>query len=374
MKFIKFSFILINLLVFISCSVLKFYSKDEFNKLKNNNNDVSKNTTYKYFLYLGDNGGNVINKYEIDMSTGSLSNRVDITNPQVQTTYIAIAPSKKYLYASVNTNNGIQYFTINSPDGSLTPINFFTPSYIPDGPILISPNGQYLYGKSQSGTFCAFNWSINSTNGVLSLPNNLVNAIYINQPKDIAIKPTGDFAYIVNYLGGGFVSWFNISTGSLMPLGTISFPNGRAIVVHPTMNFLYVSDSVTPSIQSFPINPLTGTLSSPIDTDSTGANPSFLIIDPSGKYLYCTNSSSNEITGYSIQSDGSLISLTGSPYTASSYYYIAIDPTGKYLYAPMNSGNIDGFLIQSNGSLSALGGWTHTASNASNPVIIGIQQ
>jgi YVTN family beta-propeller protein len=62
----------------------------------------------------------------------------------------------------------------------------------------------------------------------------------------------------------------------------------------------------------YTINSTTGSLT-PIGTTATGRAPTSIAIHPSGKFVYVTNSGSNEVSTYSIGSNGTLalIATTG---------------------------------------------------------------
>jgi 6-phosphogluconolactonase len=64
------------------------------------------------------------------------------------------------------------------------------------------------------------------------------------------------------------------------------------------------------------------------------APPPRLVVDPSGKYAYAANYTSNNISGYKItDGTGALTPLNGSPFAAGTNpNSITIDPTGKFVY------------------------------------------
>jgi len=68
-------------------------------------------------------------------------------------------------------------------------------------------------------------------------------------------------------------------------------------------------------------------------------------VDNSGKYLFVANEGSNNVAGYSIDSDGGLTILTNSPFgTNSQPSFIASDPGGNYLFV---GNQASGAMIQS---------------------------
>jgi 6-phosphogluconolactonase len=89
------------------------------------------------------------------------------------------------------------------------------------------------------------------------------------------------------------------------------------------------------TVSAFKVDLATGVLSpvrgSPFPA---GSGPSGVVVDPTGRLVYVTNSGSNDIWGYSVDAaTGVLTPLPGSPYPDDrSPAAIAVDPTGRFLY------------------------------------------
>jgi 6-phosphogluconolactonase len=71
--------------------------------------------------------------------------------------------------------------------------------------------------------------------------------------------------------------------------------------------------------------------------------------------LYVANKGSNTVSGFSINADGTLIAVSGSPFAAGNVpVSVDIDPSGSFVYVTNLSDNtISLFTINSGGSLSA---------------------
>ena len=98
--------------------------------------------------------------------------------------------------------------------------------------------------------------------------------------------------------------------------------------------FLYTANKIDNTISEFTVQSdgsLQGITGSPVG--GTIAGPGALLIDKSGAYLYVANQGSSTLAGYAIGSDGSITLLTTSPFgTGSQPSFIASDPNGKYLF------------------------------------------
>ena len=101
------------------------------------------------------------------------------------------------------------------------------------------------------------------------------------------------------------------------------------------------------------------TISASVGTTETAA--CWLIVTPSGRFAYVTNTGSGSISGYAIDVDGKLALLNQDGRTAltgagSSPIDLAFTPSGQFLYS-LNGGTstISAFLTLADGSLVPLG-------------------
>jgi 6-phosphogluconolactonase len=128
--------------------------------------------------------------------------------------------------------------------------------------------------------------------------------------------------------------------------------------------FLYVSNSGTNDISGFSIDTTTGALTpvpaSPFPTGGSGGIIGIsLTVIPNGKFLYAGNGGSNDISVFSVGSNGALTPVTGSPFPApgGSVDGIKVSPNGKLLGAAQpDTDSVAMFSIGSNGSLTSVPG------------------
>jgi len=85
-------------------------------------------------------------------------------------------------------------------------------------------------------------------------------------------------------------------------------------------------------------------------------NPSFLIIDPPGRYLYCVHSDGDRVSAYRIdENSGRLTLLSHQATGGKNGVHLSIDATGKFLVvANYDSGTLAVLPINGDGSLAAL--------------------
>ncbi|HLJ86533.1 MAG TPA: beta-propeller fold lactonase family protein [Candidatus Angelobacter sp.] len=267
--------------------------------------------------------------------------------------------------------------------------------------VLIHPSRQFAYiANFSDGTITVLIRNVG--NGELSvppLPPNTINTpppiIAGTNPVSMALTADGRFVYVLNQ-GSNDISAFTVDVGNdtldhianpakdpitNTPLAT--FPtaaNPIFMVVSPDSKSLYVAsvdnlaNPTVGSISGFSINS-DGTLTalqSPAVT--AGVNPTFLAIEPRAKFLYASDHASNSILAFSIQAGGALSPVSGSPFPAGTNPSgLAINTSGTFLLAAnQGSNNISGFTISGTGALSAVAGSPFTAGV--NPVFVAFDR
>jgi len=122
----------------------------------------------------------------------------------------------------------------------------------------------------------------------------------------------------------------------------------------------YTTKTTSKGIYQFRFDPATGKMSAPELAAETG-DPSWVIIDPGGKYLYAANEAgkASTISAFAIDAkNGKLTLLNQLPALGEDPCHLSFDRTGKYLFtANYSSGNVAVFPILSDGKLGE-----HTAN------------
>jgi hypothetical protein len=113
--------------------------------------------------------------------------------------------------------------------------------------------------------------------------------------------------------------------GMPTPTGGVGSNGGliasNRVIVDPVGNFLFASNSGSNNVSAFSIDPATGILApvqgSPFSTGVSTDNGLgiSLAATPDGKFLMAGNAGSNNVTVFSINDDGSLSTITNSPFS-----------------------------------------------------------
>ena len=136
-------------------------------------------------------------------------------------------------------------------------------------------------------------------------------------PRHLAFHPTGQFAYVINELGGTITAFrYDASAGRLTEIQTIpTLPadfkaeNATAeIAVHPSGRFLYGSNRGHDSIAMFAIDAKTGRLTLIGWQPTLGKEPRHFALDPAGKWMIVANQNSDSLVVFRIdQQTGRLV-------------------------------------------------------------------
>ena len=178
-----------------------------------------------------------------------------------------------------------------------------------------------------------------------------------------------------NTAGANTVTAFSVAgNGALTPVAGSPFATGgtgtglgfyasnraRTCVVG---NQLYITNEGSNSVSGFNINPTTGALTlvpgTPFATGGLGAGFGIsLDCTPNRQFLIAANSTSDNITVFSISSNGALTPVAGSPFSAGGKPDgIRVSPTGQFLSVALDDiDRVAMFSIAANGTLTPVSG------------------
>ncbi|MCW7494425.1 lactonase family protein [Leptospira soteropolitanensis] len=275
-------------------------------------------------VYVPNIGNKSISVLNLNPETGSLSLKHSDLVLSSTPYSLALDPNGKYLFASSEQNPEIHRMAIDSSD-QLTILTPAMPTSNPSGGsvgrLSFDSKGKHLYVglTSAPGNNAGIQvFSLDSSTGSLSSINVYVTGI---NNLSLGISANGQFVYGSNYTSENVFPFLrDVNTGTLSIQTSISAGVAPGYtIVDPLNRFVYVANSGTGqgTISAYSIQPTNGTLA-PVNGSpfSTGFSPIGLSIDPSGKYLYSSNTEGGNIAGFSISENGALIPLAGFPVTA----------------------------------------------------------
>jgi DNA-binding beta-propeller fold protein YncE len=181
---------------------------------------------------------------------------------------------------------------------------------------------------------------------VPSAPNDVI------LPTSVTVLPSGADVYVAAYdttANTGYVFGFSVGSGGVLtalnggvPFAAGTHPSG--IASDPSGAYVYVTDSTNGVVLGYKVS--SGSLSALSGSPfRAGGQPSAMAIDSTGKYAYVTNAGDSTVTAYSVSSG--VLSRLGSYATGSQPVAIGIDPSlNNFVYtANFLGNNVSGFQL-----------------------------
>ncbi len=178
--------------------------------------------------------------------------------------------------------------------------------------VVATPNGEFLYVANINDNNI-YEFSINATNGTLTAltPASVSNGNDTG-PDELAINSTGTLLWVTNAHNGTVGSYMiNTGTGQLTSVGTIGgFSAPFGITLNPSLNVLYVSDTVTGLIWPMTYNTSNGALTqnfTPEHSSDPNANtPAAIAVDNGGDALFIADQVLGEVSSFAIDDTGAI--------------------------------------------------------------------
>ena len=126
----------------------------------------------------------------------------------------------------------------------------------------------------------------------------------------------------------------NASTGALTLVG-LPAAAGRdpsAIAVDPTGRYAYATNRTSNNVSVYVINANSGQLAK-IEDMPTGLTPVSIVVDPSGRFVYVANSASTNVLAYTIDYGTGRLTSIGEVPVGANPSSITVDSSGQYAYA-----------------------------------------
>ncbi len=224
-------------------------------------------------------------------------NTADPTEP----TRLALGKSDRYMYVlDVGDNfpdeSFIHSYAYDASGTTIidsTPVNTVSMS-INKGPenMTIAPDGNYLYSVNSFNDTIAI-YRIGRSNGSLTFFENFTPGTFgsqVGRPIDIKFHPSGRYAYVSLEDDRELVR-FEVETNGRLSSGNTVVPPGTDInpgplAVHPNGEFLYNGERSPGAVSVYAIDSGNFTLTHQSRVSASGSTPSWLEVDPQGRFLY----------------------------------------------------------------------------------------
>jgi 6-phosphogluconolactonase len=349
---------------------------------------------YVYATSANGNANGTVSGYAVDYQSGALTQLAG--SPFAGTTgrnpvYLVASPNGQYIYTVNHDDSSITVFAVGT-DGKLYPQQnqslsptvgaaIFAGGSFPTS-ATIDSTGAFLYVtftlQNQYSTTSYGKGGVEifpiQSNGQLGNPS-ITNvgfnpmSVAVSQPFCYTTKPATGVTLnaACNSGAGNYVVYVYVADQE----GSVQYPTNVPSLLGYSQNM--TTGALTPLASTS----CTTTLATPCTGTPAGVKPSSVVIDPTTRYVYAADQTSNQIYGYQISNNttGALVGLTSSPSIAGLYpNNLVIDPRGKYLLGTnYDSNTVSSYTINSsNGSLGGVAG-IGAAAVATAPTCVTIE-
>ncbi len=281
------------------------------------------------FLYVGDANSAEISAFSVNSSNGALTEVAGSPFPTGPSAFIRVHPSGKFLYAANFDHGSVSAFAIDSTSGALTEIPgspFAVAALVMS--LALHPSGNFAYATfaGTDGLLGIAVFSIDAGTGAIT---RLAHSRLSSQAGNLTMHPSGKFLYsarndlfLMFSSAAGTTGIWTLAVDSAT--GSLTLPSNQAtpsadpteVAIDPSGQFAYVSDHVQGTIGHFTIDANTGVLTHVADVPDSN-QPFSLSCDAAGKFVYVANAISNDVSVFAIdQNSGGLTGVSGSPFAA----------------------------------------------------------
>jgi 6-phosphogluconolactonase len=277
-----------------------------------------------------------------------------------------------YVYMTTNKSNPglIDQYSIDFQSGALSDIG--TPVAAGNNPVRLvaTPSGQFVYVINQ-GDSTVQEFAVQGDGTLVSKNTYPLGGTV---PTALAIDPQGKFLYVAFSYQPGFstakpgpggVSIFPVNADNSLGAASTQLVGNNPVGINVSYfnHYVYVLDqepSPSATILGFAQNASTGALTPVPGTTITtvagktvatgyaaGVVPSAITEELTARFVYVTDQAANQLIGYTVQSNGSLVPMVNGPFATGLFpVAITVDPTGKLLYViDYNANTVQGYAI-----------------------------
>jgi len=284
--------------------------------------------------------------------------------------WATVDPTNHFVYVTNFADNTVSAFTLDTENGQVgvVPGSPF-PAGISPAAAAVDPTGTFLYVANDGTSTLAGSisgYKIGANGSLTAVPGSPLTTTPALTPQQ-GIAVTAGFVYVSN-IATNTVSAFSFNdTGALTQLATSPFtlapalnPQPESLAMDPAGKFLFTANMTSNNVSAFTVN-ADGSLSQAATSPfSTGfSSPQYLATDQNGNFLYVANVGNNSVTAYTIAGTGALAPLGVALSTGNFPEGLAVDAANKVvMVANCDDGDLSVYSINGDGSLTGLGALT----------------
>jgi 6-phosphogluconolactonase (cycloisomerase 2 family) len=171
------------------------------------------------FMWIATAGDQMVRSYEIDLTTGVVTQTGNAVATGVQPQAMAATPDGRTLFIANSGDSTINSYTIHSSDGTLTSQTSTSSSGQFPVALAMDPSGSFLFAIDQvSADISAYKVSANSLTALGATPLQTPAATTNSLPTALAVSPTGGFLYVSDSRNNTVLGFSYDSNGTVTPL------------------------------------------------------------------------------------------------------------------------------------------------------------
>lgn len=319
-----------------------------------------------------------ITSFSLDETSGALS-ELDRVEAGTSPSYLAIAHDKRTLYA-INEAGGVGSqviaFAIDAATGALTEINRVATSGEGSPHLAVHPSDQWLavahYGSGHTTILpLRADGGVEAASDIERGPGDSCGKAH-----QAVFDASGAFLF-VPCLESNYVIQFTFADGELdyNSPATVSVLGGpRHMAFSPDYEHAYVLSELESTITSFAYDSATGKLSDPQTIDSyetTKGASAHIVVHPSGDFLYVSNRTENTLGLFSIGANGRPQAVDFISEMVATPRDFTIDPAGDFLISANQSG-AENLLVFRVAATTGMLTRVQTAPVGGQPTFVGV--
>lgn len=328
--------------------------------------------TARSYAYVADDFASTVTGYRIDTTTGDLTELGPVAARGLPEAVI-VHPGGKYVYVTNAKDPGFSAYRIDPGSGGLMLLGVTDPPGAWPAIVAVNPGGRFLYLTNnyahddnpspppQVPQEIA-TYGIDPDTGRVTLAVTLVIG---RQIYHLAVPPHGDVAYLSTYASStapALLSAYALdpASGSLTLLAEV--PAAGNLAAHPQGRYAFVA-SASGDVSVYKLDPAARTLTQVGAAVSTGTQPSFVAVHPSGNFVYVTANQTVRTyrfdvgTGALVPSN-TFVPASGGPHSGAfgaSGMPLAFDPSGKFAYVSSSGSILICLIDPTSGALTQVG-------------------
>ena len=317
-----------------------------------------------------------IARYTLDATTGALT-PMGTTTATGTPSFLAFDAARRHVYAVDEANSKVEAFAIDATTGALTHLGSDVASG-GSGPAHLAVDGSgkwVLVANYGSGDVGILPIGADGSVGAGTSLHAGTNA------HEVVLDGGNHFAW-VPCLGSNYVAQYAFAAGAgtltAQTPATVATPAGsgpRHLALHPTRALAYLIEETDSMVAAYTVA-AGGTLTllqrqSTRASGATGTNTGAEVqVHPSGNFVYVSNRGDDDIGVFAVGSDGKLTPIAHTKTGGQTPRHFSLDAAGRWLLvANQGSGDVHVFAIDSGaGTLTAAG----APVSATMPSFVGV--